>query len=134
MHEDRRARFIRVSDGAVIIQHWGDSHPVAVPPERSNVHIEGGKPAANQGARPRVVIAPRARALVASQRAAPDPLPVAQRSDVQELSSPGRLGTSTPIGLPQPSHQRTRSTNRCPLPENVHDEARSGERREWPLG
>jgi hypothetical protein len=33
MHEDRRARFIRISDGAAIIQHWGHSHPVAVPPE-----------------------------------------------------------------------------------------------------
>ena len=33
MHGDRRARFIRISDGAAIIQHWGNSHPVAVPPE-----------------------------------------------------------------------------------------------------
>ena len=33
MHGDRRARFICISDGAAIIQHWGNSHPVAVPPE-----------------------------------------------------------------------------------------------------
>jgi hypothetical protein len=33
MHRDRRARFIRISDGAAIIRHWGDSHPVAVQPE-----------------------------------------------------------------------------------------------------
>jgi hypothetical protein len=31
MHGDRRARFIRVIDGAAIIRNWGDSHPVAVP-------------------------------------------------------------------------------------------------------
>ena len=33
MHGDRRARFIRMSDGAAIIRHWGDSQPVAVSPE-----------------------------------------------------------------------------------------------------
>jgi len=33
MHEDRRARFIRVSDGVAIIRYWGESLPVAVPPE-----------------------------------------------------------------------------------------------------
>jgi hypothetical protein len=33
LHGDRRARFIRISDGAAIIQHWGDSRPVAVQPE-----------------------------------------------------------------------------------------------------
>ena len=33
IHDDRRARFIRISEGAAIIRHWGDSHPVAVPPE-----------------------------------------------------------------------------------------------------
>ena len=33
MHGDRRARFIRMSDGAAIIRHWDDSHPVAVPLE-----------------------------------------------------------------------------------------------------
>src|SRR5262249_2642722 len=33
MHGDRRARFIRVSDGSAIIQHWGESQPVAVPLE-----------------------------------------------------------------------------------------------------
>jgi hypothetical protein len=32
-HGDRRARFIRMSDGAAIIRYWGDSQPVAVPPE-----------------------------------------------------------------------------------------------------
>lgn len=33
MHGDRRARFIRMSDGAAIIRYWGDSRPVAVPLE-----------------------------------------------------------------------------------------------------
>jgi len=33
LHGDSRARFIRISDGAAIIQHWGESHPVAVRPE-----------------------------------------------------------------------------------------------------
>lgn len=33
MHGDRRARFIRISEGAAIIRYWGDSHSVAVPPE-----------------------------------------------------------------------------------------------------
>ena len=33
MHGNRRARFIRVSDGAAIIRYWGDSRPVAVPPQ-----------------------------------------------------------------------------------------------------
>lgn len=33
MHGDRRARFVRVSNGAAIIRYWGDSRPVAVPPE-----------------------------------------------------------------------------------------------------
>jgi hypothetical protein len=33
MHEDRRARFIRISDGFAIIRYWDDSDPVAVPPE-----------------------------------------------------------------------------------------------------
>ena len=31
MHGGRRARFIRVTDGAAIIRSWGDSRPVAVP-------------------------------------------------------------------------------------------------------
>jgi hypothetical protein len=31
MHEGRRARFIRISDGAAIIRHCGGSHNVTVP-------------------------------------------------------------------------------------------------------
>lgn len=31
MHGDRRARFIRMSNGAAIIRYWGDNRPVAVP-------------------------------------------------------------------------------------------------------
>jgi hypothetical protein len=31
LHGGRRARFIRVRNGAAIIQHWGDSHAVSVP-------------------------------------------------------------------------------------------------------
>src|SRR5437763_13832380 len=37
MYEDRRARFIRMSDGAAIIRHWGDSQPIAVPPETVSI-------------------------------------------------------------------------------------------------
>jgi hypothetical protein len=33
IHCDRRARFIRVSDGAAIIRYWGDSRAVTVPLE-----------------------------------------------------------------------------------------------------
>jgi hypothetical protein len=33
IHADRRARFIRMSDGAAIIRYWDDGQPVAVPPE-----------------------------------------------------------------------------------------------------
>jgi hypothetical protein len=33
MHGDRRARFIRISDGTAIIRHGGDSQQVAVPVE-----------------------------------------------------------------------------------------------------
>lgn len=37
MHGNRRARFIRIHKGAAVIQHWGDSHAVAVPFERLSV-------------------------------------------------------------------------------------------------
>jgi hypothetical protein len=40
MHGDRRARFIRVKNGAAIIQHWGDSHAVAVPLEALSIPAE----------------------------------------------------------------------------------------------
>jgi hypothetical protein len=40
MHGDRRARFIRVKDGAAIIQHWGDSHAVSVSLESLSVPPE----------------------------------------------------------------------------------------------
>jgi hypothetical protein len=46
MHGDRRARFIRVSDGAAIIRHWGGSQPVAVPTETLSLPPE--KPDARQ--------------------------------------------------------------------------------------
>jgi hypothetical protein len=37
LHDNRRARFIRISDGDAIIRHWGDSKPVAVPPESLSI-------------------------------------------------------------------------------------------------
>lgn len=40
MHGDRRARFIRVKNGTAIIQHWGDSHAVAVPLEALSIPAE----------------------------------------------------------------------------------------------
>jgi hypothetical protein len=33
IHDDRRARFVRVSDGAAIVRYWGDEQSVAVPLE-----------------------------------------------------------------------------------------------------
>lgn len=33
MHGGRRATFIRMSGGAAIIRHWGESRAVAVPPD-----------------------------------------------------------------------------------------------------
>ena len=33
MHGERRARFIRMSDGAALIRYWGDDQAVPVPPE-----------------------------------------------------------------------------------------------------
>lgn len=33
MHGDRRATFIRMSNGVAIIRHWGDSRAVAVSPD-----------------------------------------------------------------------------------------------------
>jgi hypothetical protein len=39
-HGDRRARFIRMSEGAAIIRHCGESHPVAVPLETLSVAPE----------------------------------------------------------------------------------------------
>lgn len=46
MHGNRRARFIRMSDGAAIIRYWGDSHPVAVPPETLSLPSGEEAPAA----------------------------------------------------------------------------------------
>lgn len=33
VHDEQRARFIGVSEGAAVIRHWDASDPVAVPPE-----------------------------------------------------------------------------------------------------
>jgi len=33
LHDERRARFIGMGDGAAIIRHCGDDHPIAVSPE-----------------------------------------------------------------------------------------------------
>lgn len=40
MHGSRRARFIRMRNGAAIIQHWGDSHAVSVPLETLSIPAE----------------------------------------------------------------------------------------------
>jgi len=40
MHGGRRARFIRMSDGAAIIRHCGGGHPVAVPLETLSLPAE----------------------------------------------------------------------------------------------
>jgi hypothetical protein len=56
MHGDRRARFIRISDGAAVIHHFGNSRPVAVPPESLSLPTETARSAvlpAHAGAVPR---------------------------------------------------------------------------------
>jgi hypothetical protein len=60
MHGDRRARFIRMSGGAAIIRHWGDSQPVAVPPEALSLPPENQSPPA-----------PRAPAIPTPRRSRP---------------------------------------------------------------
>jgi hypothetical protein len=45
MHGDRRARFIRMRDGAAIIRYWDDSRLVAVPPETLSLPPDAGEPA-----------------------------------------------------------------------------------------
>jgi hypothetical protein len=68
MHGDRRARFIRFSNGAAMIRGWGDSQPVAVAPEtlsllpatgHSGLRPPAGAAACQAGAspeRPRLVV------------------------------------------------------------------------------
>ena len=52
MHGEQRARFIRMSDGAAIVRHWGSSHPVAVPLEALSLPAgEPGYPALRGAAR-----------------------------------------------------------------------------------
>lgn len=46
LHGGRRARFIRISNGAAIIQHWGASHAVAVPIETLSLPPERHRSAA----------------------------------------------------------------------------------------
>lgn len=41
IHEDRRARFIGVSDGAAVIRYWGDAQTVAVPLESLSLPSAG---------------------------------------------------------------------------------------------
>lgn len=62
VHGDRRARFIRMKNGAAIIQHWGDSHALAVPvetlslpPEKQRSVALGAPTGATPRGRPLVV-------------------------------------------------------------------------------
>lgn len=41
IHEDRRARFVGVSDGAAIIRYWDDARTVAVPLESLSLPSAG---------------------------------------------------------------------------------------------
>src|SRR5437868_15426552 len=59
IHGDRRARFIRMSEGAAIIRHWGDSQPVAGPPETLSAPAREAAPAA-----PRTPRSPRPSAAI----------------------------------------------------------------------
>lgn len=61
MHGDRRARFIRVSDGNAIIRHWGESDPVAVPPEALSLPPENLRHAAERAPVGRNVPRPQGR-------------------------------------------------------------------------
>ena len=51
IHGDRRARFIRMSEGAAIIRYWGDSHTVAVPPETLSLPSSEAAPPAPRALR-----------------------------------------------------------------------------------
>ena len=51
MHGERRARFIRMSDGAALIRYWGENQAVAVSPE--NLSLPGDDDSANGRQNPR---------------------------------------------------------------------------------
>jgi hypothetical protein len=54
MHEERRARFIRVSEGAAVIRHCDESGPVAVPLETLSLpDTESREPTRSDPARAR---------------------------------------------------------------------------------
>jgi hypothetical protein len=63
LHGDRRARFIGMSDGAAIIRHWGDSHPIAVPPETLSLPHGEEAPASPRTPRPQRASATISRTL-----------------------------------------------------------------------
>src|SRR5262245_9548218 len=73
MHGNRRARFIRVKNGAAVIQHWGDSHAVAVPLETLSLaptkprHPPQGAPVGAEARQ--TAVTPNRRRLVARARA-----------------------------------------------------------------
>jgi len=78
MHEERRARFIRVSDGAAIIRYWGDSRPIAVPLETLSF------PAAKQG----LALRAPAGAVAGNARASVDRPRLGPRAGVGRLPRP----------------------------------------------
>lgn len=53
IHEGRRARFVRISDGAAIIRYCGDSRSLAVPPESLSLPPDDAEPTAPRTSRPR---------------------------------------------------------------------------------
>jgi hypothetical protein len=59
MHEDRRARFIRMSDGAALIRYCGDSVAVPVPPESLSLPDADESKDGAPTLRPRHHVAPR---------------------------------------------------------------------------
>lgn len=63
MHGERRARFIRMSDGAAIIRYWGDGHSVAVSPETLSLPVD------DEPAPPRALRTQRASATISRTRA-----------------------------------------------------------------
>ncbi len=53
IHEGRRARFVRISEGAAIIRYCGDSRSLAVPPETLSLPPDEAEPTAARTPRTR---------------------------------------------------------------------------------
>jgi hypothetical protein len=85
IHGDRRARFIRMSDGAAIIRYWDDNRAIAVPPE--SLSLPGDDESEDVGRTPR----PRTH----------PPQPLARRNRVARARASAE--TRRHVRLPRPT-------------------------------